>query len=733
MSVDYITATGSADGSDFVEITTQTIQFNESTKTQTILVDVIEDTNIEIDEDFKPELELSNVSTANGFGTGFVDGSTTNTATGTILNDDSAAPGDGISFTNATVTVLEGNTTADNTQLTFEVTYTGTIPAGETVSVDYNTITGTADGTDFVEITTQTLQFTEGTKTQTVVVDVIEDTNIENDEDFTVILSNITTANGFGTGFVDGNTTNSATGIIQNDDSAAPGDGISFTNTTVAVLEGNTTADNTQLAFEVTYTGTIPAGETVSVDYESAIGTADGSDFVEITTQTLQFTESTKTQTILVDVIEDTNIEIDEDFKLELSNVSTANGFVTGFVDGSTTNVATGTIINDDSNAGDGIAFANNNVIVTEGTDDFAVFTVTLTGNISENVTVEYTTIEGSALNPGDFVTTTGTLTFTPTVNSLEIQVPITDDNVIEPTEGFTVELSNIQSNIGIGFVDGNTTNTADGTINDDDMGEIISNDFTEEFTIICGEEIPPVPELTFSGGCGGYTVDFTETEEIAADSEDFMIVRTWNVTDICGNTATFEQIIFVMQRERETIALEICVDDDPIDLLDALPTDFDSNGTFTVISGNAVLNGSIFDPQGLELGEYIIEYDSKDGDCTFYADFTISVNNDCVDCNLEDLIVSKTITVNGDGINDFFELSGLESCGFIYQVQIYNRWGTIVFSSTDYQNSWGATSPDNSIGNAGILPTGTYFYIVTVPNSDTNPINGYIYIGSSN
>jgi len=187
------------------------------------------------------------------------------------------------------------------------------------------------------------------------------------------------------------------------------------------------------------------------------------------------------------------------------------------------------------------------------------------------------------------------------------------------------------------------------------------------------------------------------------------------------------------MQRERAAVTLDICVDDAPIDLLDSLPADFDMNGTFTVTNGIAMVNGSMFDPQGLELGEYTIEYASTDGDCKYYADFTINVNNDCVDCSLENLIVSKTITVNGDGINDYFELKGLESCGFTYEVQIFNRWGTMVYTSKDYQNDWGGYAPDSSIGNAGILPTGTYYYMVSVPGNNSKPINGYIYIGSSN
>ncbi|MFS4494773.1 gliding motility-associated C-terminal domain-containing protein, partial [Maribacter sp. 2308TA10-17] len=465
-----------------------------------------------------------------------------------------------------------------------------------------------ADAIDFT-LVNGTVSFTDGAQSQTILIDVTEDLNIEADENFTLELSNIATANGFVTGFADGNATNTATGTIINDDNAAPGDGVSFDNATVSVIEGNP-GDNVQLSFVVNYTGSIPAGETVSVDYNTIVGTADAIDFT-LDNGTVSFTDGAQSQTILIDVTEDLNIEADENFTLELSNIATANGFVTGFADGNATNTATGTII-------------------------------------------------------------------------------------------------------------------------DDDMGEIIVEPYIEEHTIMCSETIPEVPTLIFTGGCGNYTVDFTEVEEFTQGTDDYMIVRTWNVTDICGNTASFQQLIFVMQPERVSITIDICTGDPAIDLLDSLPSDFDRTGNFIVTQGNVSLNGNLFEPMGLELGEYLITYESINTSCKFYADYIINVNADCLPCDINDLVVSKTITVNGDGINDYFEISGLEDCGYTYQVMLFNRWGTKVYESNDYQNDWGGYAPSGSIGSSGILPTGTYYYMITLSDPEIQPINGYIYIGSN-
>jgi len=62
----------------------------------------------------------------------------------------------------------------------------------------------------------------------------------------------------------------------------------------------------------------------------------------------------------------------------------------------------------------------------------------------------------------------------------------------------------------------------------------------------------------------------------------------------------------------------------------------------------------------------------------------------------------------------------------------IFNRWGNKVFEDKDYQNNWGAVSPDNSLGSSGSLPTGTYYYIIDAKGEENKKINGYIYIGSN-
>ncbi len=74
-------------------------------------------------------------------------------------------------------------------------------------------------------------------------------------------------------------------------------------------------------------------------------------------------------------------------------------------------------------------------------------------------------------------------------------------------------------------------------------------------------------------------------------------------------------------------------------------------------------------------------------------------------------------ISPNGDGINDFWTIDGIESSP-INTVTIYNRWGDMVFTINDYDNQSnvfrGEANQKTKMG-AGALPSGTYFFNIQI------------------
>ncbi len=81
-------------------------------------------------------------------------------------------------------------------------------------------------------------------------------------------------------------------------------------------------------------------------------------------------------------------------------------------------------------------------------------------------------------------------------------------------------------------------------------------------------------------------------------------------------------------------------------------------------------------------------------------------------------LILPNAFTPNGDGVNDTWVIENIAEYPKV-TVKIYNRLGTIVFSSQGYSQPWNGRS-----GNTN-LPTGTYYYLI-----DTNEkkvFSGYL------
>jgi hypothetical protein len=130
--------------------------------------------------------------------------------------------------------------------------------------------------------------------------------------------------------------------------------------------------------------------------------------------------------------------------------------------------IFTATIIDNDGPVTPSFSIVNN-VSRSEGTRGNKIypFTVTLSQALSEAVSVNYTTVDGTAtVADNDYIATSGTLTFAPGVTSQIINVTVVGDQILEGTERFTVTLSNptgggttIANGVGTGIIgddDGN-------------------------------------------------------------------------------------------------------------------------------------------------------------------------------------------------------------------------------------------------------------------------------------
>lgn len=413
VTVNYATADGSATAPADYAARSGTLTFTPGVLTQTITVPVVADAVNEPDETFTVGLSGPTVATV-----------TSATGTGTILNDD-ALP------TLAIDNVTQPEGTGGTTNFVFTVTMTGA--TSQTVTVNYATADGSAIAPADYAATSGTLTFTPGVLTQTITVPVVGDALNETGETFTVGLSGATIASV---------TAGTGTGTITNDD-AVPALSIS----SPSQVEGS--SGTSPMTFVVTLSS--PSGQTVTVDYSTANGTATAGSDYSAASGTLTFTPGVTSRNLSVLINGDTVDEPSETFTVSLATPGNATiSSATG----------TGSILNDDGAP----TLSVNSPSQTEGDSGTTVmtFVVTLSPSSGQTVTVNYATANGAAAAGSDYTATSGTLTFGPGVTTQTIAVPVIGDGVNEPDETFTVTLS-AAVNASI------TTATGTGTIVNDD------------------------------------------------------------------------------------------------------------------------------------------------------------------------------------------------------------------------------------------------------------------------
>jgi gliding motility-associated-like protein len=80
---------------------------------------------------------------------------------------------------------------------------------------------------------------------------------------------------------------------------------------------------------------------------------------------------------------------------------------------------------------------------------------------------------------------------------------------------------------------------------------------------------------------------------------------------------------------------------------------------------------------------------------------------------------IPNTFSPNGDGIHDKWEIKYLNTYPGC-TVEIYNRYGQLVFQSTSYNKPWDGTFKDKQ------LPAGTYYYIIN-PKNGRKQMSGFV------
>ena len=328
--------------------------------------------------------------------------------------------------TTPTVSIAGGSgTEGDDDSIAFTVTLDEA--ASGTVTVDYATSDGSAEAGDDYTAASGTLSFAAGETSKAISVAIDDDIDNENDETFTVTLSN---ASGADLG------TKTATGTIR--------------NRTVALLTArfeNMPAehDGSEFTFDLHFSENVNAG------YARVRDDAFDVDEGEIVAARRKTQGSNQRWTIRVKPEGTGQISI---ALPATTNCSNAGAICTG--DGRKLNHSTS-----DSVQGP-VGISVSDARVEEAAGAVLAFAVTLSRRASSQITINYATSDGSATAGADYTAASGILTIESGSSSGSIEVTVLDDSHNDGEETLTLTLTNASSGVL-------TDATATGTIENHD------------------------------------------------------------------------------------------------------------------------------------------------------------------------------------------------------------------------------------------------------------------------
>ena len=430
-------------------------------------------------------------------------------------------------------------------KLSFDVTLDAA--SAKEITLYYATADDTATaGSDYTQ-TNETLTFSAGEITKTIDVPVLEDGSPEEDETFTVTLSDAVNATiGDGTG----------TGTIQDDDPVP-------TALSIEDVEGLESSD--ALEFPVTLTGDREAGTTITVDYATSDGTGTaGSDYTEMSA-TLTFATDVTRQTIRVPLLDDAVDEPDETFVVTLSNSSGAmldDSEATGTIrdndatptlstltttparvleDGGATAVAVTATLDGARTEATDVAVAVTGSGNADAVDfqNVPSFTITIAaGDKSGTNTFTLTPIDDEVDESDETLTVTGTSIVT--VNGTSIatvivtQVELVDDDATSSSIALTAEPPRVSE--GDGATEVGVTATLDASARTEVIEVTVSVAGTGNADAVGFQDVPSFT-ITIAAGDRSGTATFTLTpiDDNVDESDETLSVTGTSVLPVTG------------------------------------------------------------------------------------------------------------------------------------------------------------------------------------------------------
>ncbi|MBD2322527.1 MULTISPECIES: Calx-beta domain-containing protein, partial [unclassified Desertifilum] len=271
----------------------------------------------------------------------------------------------------------------------------------------------------------------------------------------------------------------------------------------------NASEPNTSGNVVLTLSQAAPAGG-ITINYTTDGTATNGTDY-ETLSGSVTIPEGETTATISITPLDDNQVESDETINITLI---AGTGYTLG-----TTTTTTVTLADDDST----ITFSSANYTIDEAGVPVAEIILNRTGATTFPASVEVQFTDGTATGGQDYDNTPQTITFAANQTTATLTVPITDDDIFEGDETFTLSLANPSNNAVIG-----AQSTATVTIIDNDGQPQLS---ISNVTVNEGDGTASLIVSLTNPSSETITVNYSTVEDTATSAD---------YTPITNNTLTF-------------------------------------------------------------------------------------------------------------------------------------------------------------------------------------------------
>ena len=328
----------------------------------------------------------------------------------------------------------------------------------------------------------------------------------------------------------------------------------------------------------------------------------------------------------------------------------------------------------------------------------------------------------------------TQTLTFTPNTGQCAVPTTLTVSITAPTTPSFAPLAAVCQGSASI-TIPTNSTNGIVGTWSPATFSTNTAGTFTATFTPNTGQcaigttislTVHPVPDvlpITDVFACNSYTLPSLTvgnyytgpngTGTIVAANTAITTTTTLYVFASSGTTpnCSDEESFAITITPAPVFTIEGgCIG--PNYVLEVIAGNFsltDATYNWTNSTGGFVGNTSSINVLGSGVYTVTVTIPNGTGSCNDTESFT---------ANETTCAIPKGISPNSDGLNDNFDLTGLN----VRMLSIYNRYGTKVYTKGNYTDEWYGQSDDNNE-----LPDGTYYYVIE--RDGVSSKTGWVYI----